>query len=147
TPAAATAGAASDAPATASAAAGGGSAGGVCDLVTSDELWQALGQDTQTTLVPGPPDTCGIASKDGTPLAAMVLLTSGGEVVFETLQQGSTITDVAGIGDKAFYSSEMQTLTVLKGDQLLTVAFPGAGSGDKQRDSEKAIAAAAAARM
>src|SRR4029079_8058984 len=58
--------AASDAPATAPAAAGGGSSGGVCDLVTSDELSQALGQDTQTTLVPGPPDTCGIASNDGT---------------------------------------------------------------------------------
>jgi hypothetical protein len=130
------------------AAGGGGSAGGVCDLVTSAELGQALGSDgITTTLVAGPPDTCAFASADDTPLGAMVLLTSGGGVVYQAIHQGSTITDFSGIGDQAFYSSEMQTLSVLKGDALLTISVVSATSDEQRRDLEKAIAAAAAPRM
>jgi hypothetical protein len=120
----------------------------VCELVTSAELSQALASDgVKTTLVTGPPDTCGFASADGTPLGAMVLLTSGGGVVYASIHQGSSITDFSGIGDKAFYSPEMQTLSVLKGDAMLTISVVSASTDEQRRDMEKAIATAAASRM
>ncbi len=127
---------------------GAASTGGVCDLVTTDELSQAFGRDDiTTTLSPGPPDTCGFTSTDGTGLGAIVFLTAGGSSVFDAVHQGSAITDIPGIGDKAFYSSETQTLIVLKGDAMLTVAVVNANTDDALRDTEKVIAGAAARRM
>lgn len=144
-PAASTATGEATAVASATDASAGG--GGVCDLATGAELAQALGRDVQTTLVSGPPDTCGFAATDGTPLGAMVLLTSGGGAVFGAVHQGSNLTDLSGIGDRAFYSTEMQTLTVLKGDALLTISVVSAQTDDERRGIETAIATASAPRM
>ncbi|MFN8630930.1 MAG: hypothetical protein U0838_11615 [Chloroflexota bacterium] len=145
TAAPATHAAASEAAASAPAHAAGG---GLCDLVTAAELAKAFGRDDVTaTLTPGPPDTCGYTSSDGTSLGAIVLLTAGGKTVFDGIHQGDAITDLPGIGDKAFYSSEMQTLVVLKGDAMLTVAVVAAATDDARLAAAKAIATAASGRM
>lgn len=136
-----------EAPASAAGAGDGGTTG-VCDLVSAADLAKAFGRDdVTTTLSPGPPDTCAYTGADGTALGAIVLLTAGGQVTFTAVHQGSAITDIPGIGDEAFYSSELQTLIVRKGDTMLTVAVVSADTDDARQQAETTIATAAASRL
>ena len=49
----------------------GGAAGGVCELVTPDELATAFAvASTSTSVIPGPPDACMVESDAGRTLAA-----------------------------------------------------------------------------
>ena len=151
------AGGASQAPAATSAAsvagvpsqapAGGGTGGGVCALVTTDELAKIFGTAVTTTVIAGPPDTCKIDAA-GTPIAAFVLSTTGAGPVYDGYANDPGATQISGIGDKAAYAPSMQLLVVLKGDKLLSMSAYDKSKTDEERlELMKKIAAVAVGRM
>jgi hypothetical protein len=140
---------------TPAASAGGGAATGVCELVTPDEIAPLLGVPSVTMNVlagVGGSDTCDIQS-DGAAVAAFVLTrsdpASGLDVSFVfSAYASSDATAVAGIGDKAAYSSSQEVLLVLKGDGLISIAvFDDAKSAPERLEVMKQIGMIAAGRM
>jgi hypothetical protein len=147
-------GAASAAPSDAPAAepGGGGAAGGVCDLVTADELEGILGSAVSLTVFAGPPDTCDIQSTDGAPLAATVLTVmsnAAASAVFDAYAGAPGAEAINGMGDKAAYDPAQAVLVVLKADRVLSIAVFDDGSGDEAARLElmKQIGSIAAGRM
>ncbi len=135
------------------ASSGGGSAAGVCDLVTTDELKQILGVPVTTNVLKGPPDTCDIQA-DNAPIAAFQLTRKDAATgldpafIFQAFASSPTATAISGIGDKASYSSDQQTLVVLKGDGFLSIAVSDdTKSADLKLEIMKQIGAKAASRM
>ena len=121
---------------------GGGTAGGVCDLVTPDELAAIFGVASVTTTVfPGPPDTCSVESDAGDPLVAWSYSTAQASVVFDAFVADPSSVSVSGIGDKAAFVQNTGLL-VLKGGAIVVVSVQ---SGDEEHS--KAVGKAAAGRM
>lgn len=130
-----TAGGASDA----SPSSGGGTAGGVCDLVTAEELEGIFGPDAVSgTVISG--DSCIVNDPEGNPLVAWTYSTSDARLVYEALALPTQSVSVPGIGDQAAFV-ENTGLLVLKGDALFSVpAFV-------DQEIAKKIATIAAGRM
>jgi hypothetical protein len=131
---------------------GGGAAGGVCDLVTADELEGILGSAVSLTVFAGPPDTCDIQSTDGAPLAATVLTVmsnAAASAVFDAYAGAPGAEAINGMGDKAAYDPAQAVLVVLKADRVLSIAVFDDGSGDEAARLElmKQIGSIAAGRM
>jgi len=121
---------------------GGGTAGGVCDLVTADELAAIFGVASVTqTVFQGPPDTCSVDSDAGDPLVAWSYSAAAAKPVYEAFVSDPQSVEVAGIGDKAAFVQNTGLL-VLKGDALAVI---GVASGDEE--IAKQIGAIAADRM
>ena len=111
----------------------GGAAGGVCELVTADELQGILGAAVSLTVFAGPPDTCDIQSTDGAPLAATVLTAMSNvaaSAVFDAYAGSPGAESITGLGDRAAYDPNQAVLVVLKADKVLTVAVFDDGSTD-----------------
>jgi hypothetical protein len=148
-------GAASVAPSDAPAAepgGGGGAAGGVCELVSADELEGILGSAVSLTVFAGPPDTCDIQSTDGAPLAATVLTVmsnAAASAVFDAYAGAPGAESITGMGDKAAYDPTQAVLVVLKADKVLSIAVFDDGSTDEAARLElmKQIGSIAAGRM
>ena len=127
-------------------ATGGGGTGGVCDLVTAEELAGVLGGSVTTQVIAGPPDTCEI-KVDGAPVAAMVYTTSEAAMIFDVWASSLDTDPVAGIGDKAMFATVNQLLIVLKGDRLISITVLNDPSAEVRLERMKAIAAFAVGRM
>jgi hypothetical protein len=153
-PGASSAAGASQAPAAASVAAvpskapaGGGSGGGVCTLVTTDELAGIYSTPVTTTVIAGPPDTCKVEAA-GKQIAAWVLTTSGGKPVFDAYAGDPDATTVSGIGDKAAYSPGSQLFVILKGDTLFSMSsYDQAKTPEERLELMKKVGTIAAGRM
>lgn len=129
-------------PATTEQPGAGGTAGGVCDLVTPDELAEIFGvASVATTVFPGPPDTCSAESDAGDPLVAWSYSNAQAQAVYDAFVSDPSSVEVGGIGDKAAFVQNTGLL-VLKGDALVVI---GVASGDEEL--AKRIGAAAAGRM
>jgi hypothetical protein len=127
--------------------AGGGAGGGVCALVSTDELAGIFGVPVTTTVVPGPPDTCTVAAA-GAPLAAFVLTPTGGGAVFDAYAGDPAATTISGMGDKAAYSPAAQLLVILKGDALFSMsAYDQSKTPEQRLELMKKVGAIAAGRM
>ena len=138
------------APASAAPAGGGGGpAGNVCELVTEQELAGILGTQIKSAVLTGPPDTCDIQSADGAPLAATVYLNVGGSFAYEAFAGDPGSVDVAGIGEKASYSSSQGLLVVFKNGAMLSIAVFDDGTKDEaaRRALMEQIGKIAAGRM
>jgi hypothetical protein len=131
-------------------AGGGGSAGGVCELVTADELAKVFAVPSVTaTLFQGPPDTCSVDSDAGDPLLAWSLSTASAKVVYESMALDSQSIAVPGIGDKAAFVQNTGLL-VLKGDALVVISVTGGEkdlSEEQRNELAKQVGAIAAGRM
>lgn len=127
---------------------GGGAGGGVCDLVTPAELESIFAvTGVTTTVVAGPPDTCDI-QQDSAPLAAIVLTTTGGRMIYDILAAGADAERVDGLGDDAFYSSSTLLLVIARGDAMASIAVFDDGRSEADRlDLMQQIGAIAAGRM
>src|SRR6266540_2598525 len=80
---------------------GGGSAAGVCELVTAAELAGIFGvASVQTSVIPGPPDTCIVKSDTGDGLGAWSLTTAQSDAIFGALTTDPSTIEVSGLGDK-----------------------------------------------
>ena len=126
-----------------------GALGKVCDLVTTDEMASALGTGTMTqSYFPGPPDTCDYRV-DGTPMAALVLLDAGngGGMIYDTMKADPDSKEIAGIGDRALFSSSTGTFLVLKGDRLVTITLTASLDDAARLEAFKRIATSAAGRL
>ncbi|HEU0235037.1 MAG TPA: hypothetical protein VFR14_01215 [Candidatus Limnocylindrales bacterium] len=104
---------------------GGGGGGGTtdpCALVAAAEYERIFGVSGVTTaVVAGPPDTCDVQA-DGAPLAALVIVTTGGQAIFSAWASDPEGVDIPGLGDRALYSPQALLLVVLKGDIALSMA-------------------------
>lgn len=128
-------------------AGGGGTGGGVCALVSTDELAGIFGVPVTTEVVAGPPDTCTVKA-GGAPIAAFVLTPSGGGAVYEAYAADPGATSVSGMGDKAAYSPAQQLLVILKGDALLSMsAYDAAKTPEERLELMKKVGAIAAGRI
>lgn len=120
----------------------GGTAGGVCDLVTPDELAEIFGvASVATTVFAGPPDTCSADSDTGDPLVAWSYSNAQAQAVYDAFVSDPSSVEVGGIGDKAAFVQNTGLL-VLKDGALVVI---GVASGDEE--IAKRIGAAAAGRM
>lgn len=129
---------------------GGGTAAGVCNLVTADELAGILGASSvKLQVLAGPPDTCDIQSGDGAPLAATVLMGTGGKMAFDAWAANAGTRDVPGLGERAVFVPDSQLLLALVGDTVFSVAVfdDGSRSEDERVELMRQIAAIAVGRM
>lgn len=96
----------------------------------------------------GPPDTCDIQA-DGAPTAAINLTKTRAKVVFDVLAGDPQSTAVSGVGDKASYIPSSDTLIVLKGDGMLSIAVfdDGSRSAEARLEVMKQIGSVAAGRI
>lgn len=104
---------------------GGGVTGGVCELVTGEELAEIFGvPSVTTTVIAGPPDNCIVDSDTGDPLAAWSLTTAQAKTVFDAFTSDPATIEVTGIGDQAAIVQNTGLL-VLKGEILLVISISG----------------------
>jgi hypothetical protein len=127
---------------------GGGTVGGVCELVTGEELAEIFGvPSVTTTVIAGPPDNCIVDSDTGDPLAAWSLTTAQAKAVFDAFTTDPSTIEVTGIGDSAAIVQNTGLL-VLKGDILLVISISGGAdlSEDEAIEVSKQIGTIAAGR-
>ena len=128
---------------------GGGTAGGVCELVTGDELAEIFGvASVTTTVIAGPPDNCIVESDAGDPLTAWSLTTAQAKAVFDAFTTDPSTIEVTGIGDEAAIVQNTGLL-VLKGEALLVISISGGAdlSEEEAIEVSKQIGTIAASRM
>lgn len=134
---------------TSEATAGGGAAGGVCELVTGEELAEIFGvPSVTTTVIAGPPDNCIVESDAGDPLTAWSLTTAQAKAVFDAFTTDPSTIEVTGIGDEAAIVQNTGLL-VLKGGALLVISISGGAdlSEEEAIEVSKQIGTIAASRM
>lgn len=128
---------------------GGETTGGVCELVTADELASVFNvPSVKTTVIPGPPDNCIVESDTGDPLTAWSLTTAQASAVFDAFTSDPATVEVSGIGDKAAFVQNTGLL-VLKGENLVVISISGGAdlSDEEAMESAKEIGTYAAGRM
>jgi hypothetical protein len=138
-----------DAAVSAAPSSGGGTAGGVCELITKEELVAAFGvPSVSTTELPGPPDTCVVNSDQNRPLGAWVVAPIGGGATYGALVLPGQSSDVPGLGDRAAFVDNVG-LMILKGDTLLTISVAGGAdlSDDEAKEVQKQLGGIAAGRL
>lgn len=121
------------------------SAADPCALLTTQEIQQVLGNSVTST----PIGTTGCMGK-GTPQSMTIVLrpaSAWARIVMPI--QGVTKTDVGGIGDAASFSgqSNMWTLSVKQGANVIVLTVMGAKNPDQQKASELALARLALKRL
>jgi hypothetical protein len=120
-----------------------------CSLLTTAQVSSAIGGTAQA----GKPISTTGCSWSSTAPKAMITISFDNLSTFANLKAASSPvvvkTPISGVGDDAFYNTmgPMTTLTVKKGATYFVVRVYGITDPAKQKDIEKTLGAAAAARM
>jgi hypothetical protein len=102
-------------------------------LVSAAEYERIFGVSGVTTaVVAGPPDTCDVQA-DGAPLAALVIVTTGGQAIFNAWASDPDGEEIPGLGDRALYSPQSLLLVVLRGDTALSMAALDESRSEEER--------------
>ena len=118
-----------------------------CSLITKEEVGTVLGQEVSEAKVRSSPrPNCQYSVGEGsvTVFVFTDATAAGGFQAGKTMQDAHTEV-VSGIGDEAYWSPDIKTLNVLKGNIYFTVQFYGVSSGSKE--TMKALAQKAASRL
>ena len=118
-----------------------------CSLLTKEEVGTVLGQEVSEVKVrSAPKPNCQYSVGDGA-VTVFVFTDPSAAGGFQT---GKTMQDVhteavTGLGNEAYWTPDIKTLNVLKGNVYFTVQFYGVSSGSKE--TMKALAQKAATRL
>ena len=118
-----------------------------CSLLTKEEVGTVLGQDVSEAKVRSSPrPNCQYSVGEGS-VTVYVFTDPSAAGGFQT---GKTMQDVhtevvTGVGNEAYWSPDIKTLNVLKGNIYFTVQFYGVSSGSKE--TMKTLAQKAATRL
>ena len=118
-----------------------------CSLLTKEEVGTVLGQEVSEAKVrSSPKPNCQYSVGEGS-VTVFVFTDPSAAGGFQT---GKTMQDVhtevvTGVGSEAYWSPDIKTLNVLKGNIYFTVQFYGVSSGSKE--TMKALAQKAATRL
>lgn len=118
-----------------------------CSLLTKEEVGTVLGQEVSDAKVrSSPKPNCQYSVGEGS-VTVFVFTDPSAAGGFQT---GKTMQDVhtevvTGVGNEAYWSPDIKTLNVLKGNTYFTVQFYGVSSASKE--TMKALAQKAAARL
>jgi len=118
-----------------------------CSLVTPVEIKEVLGRQVAWVKHEGSPRPHCKYSVGGGSVTVFVFedpTARGGFAVGKRAQDAQT-EPVAGVGDDAYWSPDIKTLNVLRGETYFTVQFYGVSSGSAE--TMKALARKAAARL
>lgn len=121
------------------------SAADPCQLVTTQEIAQVLGNSVSSSAV----GTTGCWWK-GTPQSMNIVIRPASSWARITMPiQGITKTDVSGIGDAASFSGmqNIWTLSVKQGSNVIVMTVMGAKTPDQQKSSEQTLARLALKRL
>jgi len=118
-----------------------------CSLLTKEEVGTVLGQEVSEAKVrSSPKPNCQYSVGQGS-VTVFVFTDPSATGGFHT---GKTMQDVhtevvTGVGNEAYWSPDIKTLNVLKGNVYFTVQFYGVSSGSKE--TMKALAQKTATRL
>ena len=118
-----------------------------CSLLTKEEVGTVLGQEVSEAKVrSSPKPNCQYSVGQGS-VTVFVFTDPSATGGFQT---GKTMQDVhtevvTGVGNEAYWSPDIKTLNVLKGNVYFTVQFYGVSSGSKE--TMKALAQKTATRL
>lgn len=118
-----------------------------CALLTKEEVGTVLGQEVSEAKVrTSPRPNCQYSIGEGSVTVFVFTDTSaaGGFQAGKTMQDAHTEV-VSGVGNEAYWSPDIKTLNVLKGNIYFTIQFYGVSSGSKE--TMKALAQKAATRL
>ena len=118
-----------------------------CSLLTKEEIGSVLGQEVSEAKVRSSPrPNCQYSVGDGsvTVFVFTDATAAGGFQAGKTMQDAHTEV-VSGVGNEAYWSPDIKTLNVLKGNIYFTVQFYGVSSGSKE--TMKALAQKASTRL
>jgi hypothetical protein len=105
-----------------------------CSLLSKEEVGTVLGQEvSDATVRSSPRPNCQYSVGEGTVTVFVFTDPSaaGGFQAGKTMQDAHTEV-VSGVGNEAYWSPDIKTLNVLKGNIYFTVQFYGVSSGSKE---------------
>ena len=118
-----------------------------CSLLTKEEVGTVLAQEVSEAKVRSSPrPNCQYSVGEGsvTVFVFTDATAAGGFQAGKTMQDAHTEV-VSDVGDEAYWSPDIKTLNVLKGNIYFTVQFYGVSSGSKE--TMKAVAQKASTRL